>query len=147
MSSAFAALLAVHLAATAAMAGLTWFVQVVHYPLFHKVGVDEFGSYERRHLRTTPRVVLPVMTVETVATLAIGVVGLDELGVALPVVGVVLLAVVWWNTMRVQVPMHRELAGGYDATVVDRLVRSNWVRTVGWSARTVVAVAMIVVAA
>lgn len=32
------ALLLVHAAATWAMVGLVWFVQVVHYPLFAQVG-------------------------------------------------------------------------------------------------------------
>jgi hypothetical protein len=41
----------VHLAATAAMVGLIWFVQVVHYPLFASVGADEFVAYENAHTR------------------------------------------------------------------------------------------------
>ena len=43
--------------------------------------------------------------------------------------------------------VHRALSDGYDAQVTRRLVRSNWIRTAGWSLRSAVAGAMIVAAA
>ena len=46
MDSATALLLAGHLTATASMAGIIWFVQVVHYPLFPLVGGDRFVAYD-----------------------------------------------------------------------------------------------------
>lgn len=53
MTTAAAALLTTHLFATAAMVGLIWFVQVVHYPLFASVGADGFTDYETAHRRRT----------------------------------------------------------------------------------------------
>jgi hypothetical protein len=44
------------------------------------------------------------------------------------------------------VPAHRRLSEGYDDEIVRRLVRTNWVRTIGWSSRVVVALAMILTA-
>jgi hypothetical protein len=44
------------------------------------------------------------------------------------------------------VPAHRRLSEECDVEVVHRLVRTNWVRTIGWSLRVVVAAAMIVAA-
>ncbi len=49
MTTGLVILLAVHLAATAAMTGLIWFVQVVHYPLFDLVGRAQFVGYEAAH--------------------------------------------------------------------------------------------------
>ena len=42
-------LLLANLAATIYMAGLIWFVQVVHYPLFAGVGEEAFPAYSRTH--------------------------------------------------------------------------------------------------
>jgi hypothetical protein len=42
MSLTSTVVLAVHLSVTAAMVGLIWFVQVVHYPLFAMVGREQF---------------------------------------------------------------------------------------------------------
>jgi hypothetical protein len=139
-------LLAVHLAATAGMMGLIWFVQLVHYPLFEAVGADHFVAYESAHQRRTSWVVGPLMGVEGVSALAIAAALHDETGFVLPLVGLALLAVIHASTVLLQVPAHRRLSEGYDDEIVRRLVRTNWVRTIGWSSRVVVALAMILTA-
>jgi hypothetical protein len=139
-------LLAVHLAATAGMMGLIWFVQLVHYPLFEAVGPDHFVAYESAHQQRTSWVVGPLMGVEGVSALAIAAALRDEVGFVLAFVGLALLAVIHASTVLLQVPAHRRLSEGYDAEIVHRLVRTNWVRTIGWSLRVVVASALIVMA-
>jgi hypothetical protein len=46
------------------MTGVIWFVQIVHYPLFAKVGTGEFIAYERNHADRTGYVVAPPMIFE-----------------------------------------------------------------------------------
>jgi hypothetical protein len=140
-------LLAVHLAGTAAMVGLIWFVQVVHYPLFAHVGVDGFDRYALEHQRLTSFVVGPLMLVEGVTAVVLALVPPAGLGRALPVTGLALLAVIHASTVGLQVPIHRRLGAGYDDHAARMLVRTNWVRTIGWSARGLLAVVMLVVAA
>ena len=135
-----------HLAATAAMAGLIWFVQLVHYPLFADVGRDGFVAYEAAHQRRTTWVVGPLMAVEGVSALVVPFVLADRIGVVLPLVGLILLAIIHASTVFLQAPAHTRLARGYDDSVQRRLVRTNWIRTGGWSLRVVVASAMIVAA-
>lgn len=139
-------LLAAHLAATAGMTGLIWFVQLVHYPLFEAVGPDHFVAYESAHQRRTSWVVGPLMSVEGVSALAIAAALRDEVGFVLTLAGLALLAVIHTSTVLLQVPAHRRLSERYDVDVVRRLVSTNWVRTIGWSLRVVVASAMIVTA-
>ena len=55
-------------------------------------------------------------------------------GTSLPTVDG-LLAVIWVSTFLIQVPLHGRLTRGFDATRHSALVRSNWIRTVAWSAR------------
>ena len=43
--------LLVHLAATLVMLGVIWFVQIVYYPLFSRVGSGGFALYSDAHLR------------------------------------------------------------------------------------------------
>ena len=60
------ALLVAQAVASGMMAGIIWFVQVVHYPLFAAVpGAD--GGYARENQARTARVVLPPMLVEAAA--------------------------------------------------------------------------------
>jgi hypothetical protein len=120
-----------HAAATWAMTGLIWYVQVVHYPLFAAVGPAGFASYHAAHSRLTTLVVGPLMLVEA----ACGVwIALERPSPA-AWTGVALLAVVWGTTFFVSVPRHNLLAAGFDAAVIDSLVATNWIRTIAWTAR------------
>lgn len=147
MSTTDTALLAIHLASTAMMTGLIWFVQVVHYPLFSDVGPDDFVAYETEHQRRTAWVVGPLMGIEGVAALAVAATQRGEIGLVLPLTGLALLALIHASTVLIQVPAHTQLARSADAATKRRLVRTNWIRTIGWSLRTVVAVAMLIVSA
>ena len=57
--------------------------------------------------------------------------------------GLALLAAVWMSTALLQVPCHRKLARGFDPDVARRLVSSNWIRTVCWSLRLLVALGLL----
>ena len=143
MSSTTAALHSAHLLSTTAMVGLIWFVQVVHYPLFAAVGEQNFVAFENQHTQRTSWVVGPFMAVEGVTALAIFATPGEGLSRALPLLGLVLLAIVHASTVALQVPAHRQLSTAADPVIMRRLVATNWVRTVGWSLRSILAMAML----
>jgi hypothetical protein len=132
-------LLLTHAAATLFMVGLIWFVQIVHYPLAAEVGNAAFAGYQHQHARRTGWVVAMPMLAEVGTTVAL----VWYLGGALAWAGLVLLAVVWMSTGVWQVPAHRALERGFDAAIHRRLLRTNWVRTAAWSARGLVALALL----
>ena len=136
-------LVLVHLAATLFMVGVIWFVQVVHYPLFARVGGDGWVGYAGQHTRRTGWVVAPPMLVEAAAAGGLVIVRPVAIPSAWAWLGLLLLGLVWLSTARVQVPRHRRLGEGFDAGVARSLVSSNWVRTAGWSARGALALAMV----
>jgi hypothetical protein len=143
MGVGWTALLVLQLGATAAMTGLIWFVQVVHYPLYRAVGVEGFAAYEAAHTRLTSFVVGPLMGVETAAAVLIAVLSVPGLGWALPLAGLLALLLIHVATAAFSVPAHRVLTDGYDAAVASRLVRTNWMRTGLWTARLVLAAWML----
>jgi hypothetical protein len=138
--------LMVHAGATCAMAGLIWFVQVVHYPLFAAVGSPDFGAYHRAHARLTTLVVGPLMLGEAAACLWLVQQRPPGVSPALIWSSVALLAVVWGATLFVSVPRHNLLAAGYDGAAQASLVSTNWIRTIAWTARALVALAMVATA-
>ncbi len=135
--------LLLHVAATLFMTGLIWFVQVVHYPLAGQVGEAAFPAYQAAHMRLTGFVVGPPMIAELLATGWLLVARPDAVPAWAAWLGAALLAVVWGSTALLQVPAHSALLSGLDAAQVDRLVAGNWVRTVAWTARAGLALAMI----
>ena len=113
------------------MAGLIWFVQIVHYPLFETVK-DVSGEYYRRHSKKTTLVVAAPMLVQMGCAIWLALQPGDYSATAMRVLlGVVIL--VWLATFTLSVPQHNVLANGYNATAVQKLVGTNWIRTVLWS--------------
>ena len=130
-------LLLAQLLSTLSLFGLIWFVQIVHYPLFASVGEPGFRAYITAHGTRTTWVVAPLMLLE------LGSAGLLLLPALQPSVihrfeawlGIVLLAVIWFSTALVQVPLHNRLQAGSSPEHAPRLVRTNWLRTVAWTLR------------
>ncbi len=137
-------ILIANLVSTCYMVGLIWMVQIVHYPLFAKVGSDQFTEYQTSHQSLTTLVVGPPMLVEFLT--AVLLVWYRPAGIPgwLVYVALGLLAIVWASTAFLQVPCHEKLTAGFDAAVHNRLVVSNWIRTIGWTARGVLVTWMLV---
>ncbi len=136
-------LLLIHAAATLYMAGLIWFVQLVHYPLMAKVGQQHYSTYQQLHERKTTWAVAPAMFIELGCAIYL-VIALPE-GVAawLAWLGLVLVVLLWLSTALIQVPCHKKLGEGFDAKTHQQLVTTNWLRTAMWSARGAIALMML----
>lgn len=129
------ALLLAHVAATLTMFGVILVVQVVHYPLFGKVGAPTYVDYQAAHMQRITVVVLPAMAVELLT--AAGLVWWRPFGLPAWLVwtGLVLVILIWASTGLIQAPLHQSLAGGFDAALHRRLVATNWLRTALWTLR------------
>ena len=137
-------LLLVHAAATWFMTGLIWFVQVVHYPLAGHVHEASFVGYQQAHMAKTSLVVIPPMLAELAAAFVLLVHPPSGLPGWAPWLGAVLLGGVWASTAFLQVPAHSALTTGLDLEQVRRLVTTNWIRTILWTLRGILAGAMVV---
>jgi hypothetical protein len=133
----------VHLAATAFMTGVIWYVQVVHYPLMAGWPHDQFAAWEALHRGRTSAIVMPAMLIEAVTLL--GLFGQARRGVPRWLLGIsaLLLAGVWTSTLFLQIPCHDLLSRGWDDRVHARLVETNWLRTALWSGRLALAVVIV----
>jgi hypothetical protein len=134
--------------ATAALilVGIIWTIQVVHYPLFAQVGGATFAAYSAAHAtRITALIALP-WAVQGLATL--GLIAATPAGVPVWLAwsAAVLAAVPVLVTVAMSVPAHRRLADGFDPVAHARLVATNWLRTLAWSAHAAVAVAILLLA-
>ena len=133
--------------ATCFMTGVIWIVQVVHYPLFAKVGAEGYGEYQEAHMKRITWVVLPAMGIELISGLALFFPQMQDslhwvnLGGALTLNTRLLwfnllgLLLIWASTGLLQVPQHTKLLNGFEKPAYHKLVRWNWIRTILWSMR------------
>ena len=133
----------IHAASTWMMVGLIWFVQIVHYPLFARVGAAQFAAYAGAHSHLTTLVVAGPMVVEAMTAVFLVWYRPAALSPVLVWSGLGLVVTLWLSTAFLQVPQHERLANGFDVTAYQFLVSSNWLRTIGWSVRGCIAMWML----
>ena len=125
-------LISVQLLLATGMVALIWCVQIVIYPQFRDVGEPYWHDYHQNYMRRFACVVVPVMLAEIAfAACSLLVIG-DH---TLPIIGFLLVGALWGSTSLIQVPLHRELSVGFSLDVHRKLVATNWIRTVLWTAR------------
>lgn len=117
------------------MTGVIWVVQVVHYPLFVRVGVALFPLYIEEHNVFITYVVLPPMVIEAITAVLLLFLCPPSVPAWLVWVGLFLVGLIWLSTFFVQVPQHTILLRAFDQHGHQLLVRTNWIRTLSWTAR------------
>ena len=125
-------LLLLNFALAAYLTGVIWTVQLVVYPAFADVAPTRFVAFHARHSARISWVVLLPMVAEL--GLAAGLAWAAPSSPTWWALG--LVGFIWAATFFVSVPFHNRLGqSGYDYVAIDGLVRTNWLRTVAWTAR------------
>ena len=117
------------------MVGLIWMVQVVHYKMFDRVGEEQFVRYEADHNRLITPIVGVPMLIEITTAAALLLSGPSVFPRWAAWTGLTLVVAIWLSTAALQVPCHHRLTSGFDEQVYRRLVATNWIRTMLWTAR------------
>ena len=130
MTNTFQIVLLIHLFSTIFMTGLCWFVQIVHYPLFRAMKLEDLPQYEQKN-KVTGYVTVTVMTVELITALVL----VYQQFELLYILNIIFLALIWLSTMVYQVPMHLKLMIVASNETISKLIRTNWIRTLGWTVR------------
>ena len=125
-------LLLLNFALAAYLTGVIWTVQLVVYPAFAAVDPARFPAFHRWYTNHISWVVLLPMVAEL--GLAAWLTWAAPSGPTWWALGLVVF--IWAATFFVSVPFHNRLdQSGYDYVAIDGLVRTNWLRTVAWTAR------------
>ena len=116
---------------------LIWIVQILHYPSFKFVDKNHFVEFEAFHTKSISFIVLPLMLLEiTVSSLLL----YQNPRSVLTLGSCLLLAFIWGTTFLVSVPCHNILSTGFDLTTIEKLVSTNWIRTISWSMKMILSI-------
>ena len=123
------------------MFGAIWVIQAAHYPL-QRTSRSRFVTFEASHMRRISYVVGPLMLIEAAAAVWLLFMELPGRARNWRGSGWAGAAAVALDLI-LQVPCHWILERGWDAKAHHRLVMTNWLRTVAWTGRAVIAVWML----
>ncbi|MEQ9105694.1 MAG: hypothetical protein RIE53_13475 [Rhodothermales bacterium] len=114
----------------AAMAVLIWLVQLIIYPSFRTQEQNGFRRWHRRYTRTMGIIVGPLMAAQIFLHGSDLWTGVTVISMA----QAVCIAIALVGTVTLSVPCHHALSSrGKDSGIIDRLVRTNWLRTAAWT--------------
>ena len=109
---------------------LIWLVQIIIYPSFRYTDVNQFDFWHNRYMGLITYFVAPLMLLQT---------GLVSLQIYndfswMILVNAICIGLVWLSTAVLSIPCHTSLQkSGYNLPTIERLIATNWYRTVLWS--------------
>lgn len=128
-------LLILHAALTFMLLGLILTIQLVHYPLFARVGAPTWPTYEREHQSRITYLVGPLMLAELLSAAWLALRQPPALPSRSLWLGLGLVLLIWLSTALVQSPLHGRLSAAFDVRLHRQLVLGNWFRTLAWLLR------------
>jgi len=124
--------LVLHIFACFFMTGVIWIVQILVYPNFRIVPPEAINQFHDHHSRQITRLVAPVMTLEFATGIILY---LHDAGFGF-FVNLGSILALWGLTIIVSVPLHNKISKN-TAAVIEKLIATNWARTIIWSARSI----------
>ena len=107
---------------------LIWLVQLIIYPSFRHTEADSFITWHARYTRLISLFVVPLVLIQA------GIEFILFFFQAPRWLRISIIAVIWVSTFKISVPCHKQLqAEGKAKEIMERLVRTNWIRTILWS--------------
>jgi len=127
-------LLGLHYFCCSFMTGLIWVIQIIHYPSFKFLDRNRFSEFEKFHIRRITSLVAPIMLLELGS--GIGLFYLWKKVYFWPMlINLVLMALIWLVTLFFSKPYHRRLLKRFDIKLLNKMINTNWIRTILWSIR------------
>ncbi len=127
-------LIFIHITCCFLMTGVIWCIQLVHYPSFHWINPRKFTSFVQFHGQRISIIVMPLMILElfTAGLFLFTIKSIPYVYLGLNLTSVLLI---WLSTFFLSVPCHHRLGQAYDKATIDRLIQTNWPRTIIWTLR------------
>lgn len=116
----------------AILVGVILMTQFLSYPLFRKLYIPSFSDYYKSYTNRISLVVIPLMVTELVLSIFLFWLHLNNIYVIL---SSLMLIGVWLSTFFLQVPLHNQLSLSYDKRLVNKLIKTNWIRTILWCSK------------
>ncbi len=120
------------------LCGLIWVIQILHYPFFARLDRENYSDHQQQHMFVISFLVIPVMLIELVTSVLL-VLQPSDFRIEF-IIGLILVLSVWTSTFLVQVPIHQKLLQGYDRVTIQKLVSTNWIRTIGWTLKSILTI-------
>ena len=113
---------------------LIWLVQIIIYPSFREIPEANFTKYHRWYGLRICLFVIPLMAFEILFLISLA---LKTNWPFIVYISLLMVGIVWLSTFLMQIPIHLKLGIKKDVFLIEKLVKTNWIRTMAWSIKAV----------
>ncbi len=110
------------------LVGVILMTQILSYPLLLKLGISNFYNYYNSYTKRISFIVIPLMIFEVLLSIILNII----LNNFYLFASNILLFVVWGSTFFIQVPIHNKLSSNHSYVLINKLIYTNWIRTMAW---------------
>tara|TARA_B100001287_G_scaffold227773_1_gene197757 strand:+ start:34 stop:447 length:414 start_codon:yes stop_codon:yes gene_type:complete len=110
------------------LVGVILMTQILSYPLLLKLSKSDFYDYYNSYTKRISFIVIPLMIFEVLLSIILNTI----LNNFYLFASNVLLLVIWGSTFFIQVPIHNKLSSNHSYSLINKLIFSNWIRTIAW---------------
>lgn len=116
------------------MAGVTWTLQILNYPLLEKINSGTFASYQEAHNKRFGKVMIPGILVSVLTTILLFFNLPFAVSFTVPVIQTIILLIITGSAAVYAAPAHKRLEKNFDQVPVRSLIMTNWLRLFAWLA-------------
>ena len=124
-------LLLIHIVFSLYLLGVIWFVQLVHYPTFLFLKIENEENPFVFHQARSSLAILPPMSLELVSVILLMFYPYPNYTIVVTLLVFTLL--IWLATLTLQWPCIKTLKEEKTEEIVKKLIWTNWLRTALWS--------------
>ena len=117
--------------------GLIWTIQLVHYPSMRFIPKERFVEYHNFHSIRISFLAMPLMLTELGTSLMLFYQNYNNAIQTIFLINLVIVALIWLSTFLIQVPLHNALSKEKQSEKLSKLICTNWIRTILWTARSI----------
>ncbi len=117
--------------------GLIWTIQLVHYPSMRFIPKERFVEYHNFHSIRISFLAIPLMVTELGTSLILFYQNYNNAIQTIFLINLVIVALIWLSTFLIQVPLHNALSKEKQSEKLSKLICTNWIRTILWTARSI----------
>ena len=123
------------------LVGVILMTQILSYPLLLKLGISNFYNYYNSYTKRISFIVIPLMIFEVLLSIILNII----LNNFYLFASNILLFVVWGSTFFIQVPIHNKLSSNHSYVLINKLIYTNWIRTIAWICKLIIVIKLYMV--
>lgn len=117
------------------MFGVILTIQFVHYPSFLWIDKQTFREFSSFHTGA----ITPIVATAMLSEFFVAILLVWKLYNYLTLFNLILIALAFLSTFCLSVPLHSKLSEGHDDQIINRLIKTNYPRTIIWAIKTAIA--------